>query len=511
MIRPKALRLLLIAMLLCPSLSRSQSEVTPELKREFRGVWIATVGNIDWPSRKNMSSDEQKKEFVELLDMCGSMNFNAVIVQIRPSADAFYDSSYEPWSRYLTGLSGEPPMPYYDPLAFLVEETHRRGMEFHAWINPYRAVVNYQEYQANPFPLTYEHPEWFVNYGKNKYFDPGVPEVRAYTLKVINEVVKNYDIDAIHLDDYFYPYKLKGEIFQDDQSFEKYGEGYYPEHREEWRRQNVNMIIQELRHEIKSLKPWVQFGVSPFGVWRNGDRDPRGSATYSGQTNYDDLYADITLWMKNGWLDYILPQAYWHIGHLKADYREVVKWWSDNSFGTRLYIGHSLYKMTEEEQDPAWHAKDTTEIEKQLLLNKSMSKVQGSAFFSASTLRKNPLNVRERIARTCFPAAILPAVVDDKVKRVPQPVYEVQLEQAKGKSARLTWQTLPENKEKEAVRYLIQLIGTEQDGVSNAGRVILTGEKHLDLSKKELKEAKAFVIRAVSRNNDVSDPVTFEL
>lgn len=505
------IQLLLLAFLLLPVASMSQSESTGEMKREFRGVWIATVGNIDWPSRKDMSSVEQKKEFIDLLDMCKSMNFNAVIVQIRPSADAFYDSSYEPWSRYLTGLSGEPPVPYYDPLAFLIEETHSRGMEFHAWINPYRAVVNYQEYHPNPLPLTYEHPEWFVNYGKNKYFDPGLPEVREYTLKVINEVVQNYDIDAVHLDDYFYPYKLRGESFQDDHSFEKYGEGYYPEHREEWRRQNVNKIIQELHHEIKTLKPWVQFGISPFGVWRNGDRDPRGSATYTGQTNYDDLYADITLWMKNGWLDYVLPQAYWHIGHLKADYREVVKWWSDNSFGTRLYIGHSLYKIGEERQDAAWHAKDTTEIEKQLLLNKSMSKVQGSAFFSASTLLKNPLNVRERIARTYFPDVILPPVVNDDVKQVPQPVYGVRLEETKGKAPRLVWESLPENKEKEAVRYLIQHFESGGESGTNDVRVTLTGQKHLELSKKELKDTRAFVIRAVSRNNDVSDPVTIQL
>ena len=441
------------------------------------------------------------------------MLFNAIIFQIRPSADAFYDSNYEPWSAYLTGMSGEPPAPYYDPLAFFIEETHKRGMEFHAWINPYRAMVNYQEYHPKPLPLTYERPEWFVNYGKNKYFDPGIPAVREYTLNIVTDVVQNYDVDAIHFDDYFYPYKIDGEIFKDDLSFEKFGNSHYPDQRDEWRRSNVNSIIQELHHRIKGLKPWVQFGISPFGVWRNNNKDTRGSDTQAGQTNYDDLYADITMWVKKGWLDYILPQAYWHIGHEKADYREVVKWWSENSFGTRLYIGHGLYKMQDASQNAAWRAKNPSEIEKQLQVNKSMSKIRGSAFFSARSLLQNPDNIREKVTKHFFPDVLLPPLIDDNVKKVPQPVYGVRLEPARGKSLKILWESLPENKEKEAVRYLInQFKADEEIDLNNLkGKVILTGLKHLELSKKESKEFKSVVIRAVSRNNDVSDPVTFHL
>lgn len=481
------------------------------LQREFRGAWIATVGNIDWPSSKNLSSEEQKKEFIGILDMCKSLNFNAVIFQIRPSADAFYNSRYEPWSKYLTGTNGEAPSPYYDPLSFVIEETHKRGMEFHAWLNPYRAVINYKEYQSNPNPLTYEHPEWFVNYGDNKYFDPGNPEVREYTLKVVTDVVQNYNIDAIHFDDYFYPYKIAGVNFPDTYSFKSFGASYFPNNLDEWRRNNVNLIIQELQARIKMLKPWVQFGISPFGVWRNDNIDPRGSSTQAGQTNYDDLYADILHWVKKGWIDYLLPQAYWHIGHEKADYAEVVKWWSENSFGTHLYIGHGTYKMTENNQDASWRSQNPTEIEKQLKLNKSISKISGSVFFSSNTLMENPLKIRQKLSSGYFSNVVLPPVTNPDIKNTPQPVRRIRIERTKGKSQRLVWNSVYENEEKKAVKYLVDFYHKQGAQTMNEPSYLttLTGHKFLDITKSDLKDIKRIVIRAVSRNNDVSDPVSF--
>lgn len=501
----------ILLLMLFVSTLRMVAQADP--KREFRGVWIATVSNIDWPSARNLTSMEQKKEFIELLDMCKSMNFNAVIFQVRPSADAFYESKYEPWSMYLNGMSGEAPSPYYDPLAFFIEETHKRGMEFHAWLNPYRAVVNYQEYQPNPLPLTYEHPEWFINYGKNKYFDPGIPEVRDYTLNIVTDIVQNYDIDAIHFDDYFYPYKIREESFQDEQSFKAYGASFYPKDRDAWRRNNVNLIISQLHNRIKAIKPWVQFGVSPFGVWRNGDKDPRGSETRAGQTNYDDLHADISLWIQRGWVDYLIPQAYWHIGHEKADYQEVVKWWSENTFGTRLYIGHGVYKLSDPKADLAWLSQDPTEIEKQLQFNRSVSKIQGSAFFSASTFKKNPHNIRERMARGSFADVALTPVVNDNVKMVPLPVTNVRLEQTHNREYELRWDSPPQNKEKQAVKYLVYQFDSEDemDMNNSSAKIVLTGRRHLNLTKKQAKSIKAIVIRAVSRNNDLSDPVSFKL
>ncbi len=483
------------------------------LPREFRGVWIATVGNIDWPSQQNLSTVQQKKEIINLLDLFKSLNFNAIIFQIRPSADAFYNSKYEPWSSYLMGTSNMTPLPYYDPLAFIIEETHKRGMEFHAWLNPYRAVVNYKEFRSNPFPLTYERSEWFLNYGKNKYFNPGLPEVRAYTNKVVSDVVQNYNIDAIHFDDYFYPYKIKDEVFPDDKAFKDHGGSFYPEHLDDWRRNNVNLIIEELFHTIKGIKPWVQFGISPFGVWRNKKTDPRGSATDAGQTNYDHLYADILYWMKKGWIDYILPQAYWHIGHERADYKEIVSWWADNTFGTNLYIGHGMHRLGKKKEDIAWKKEAPTEIEKQLDLNKSISKIQGSVFFSARSFVQNPLKIDQILANKYYKQPALQPVVDKNVKYAPESVVNTKLEKIKGKHYRLYWEALPENVEKQAVKYLVyQFNKGEVQNLNDPTHIIaLTGENELIISKKELKDANSLFIIAVSKNNNLSSPVSVSL
>lgn len=483
------------------------------IPREFRGVWIATVGNIDWPSARNLSSDQQKKEIIKLLDLFKSMNFNAIVFQVRPSADAFYKSKYEPWSFYLNGENNKAPLPYYDPLAFIIDETHKRGMEFHAWLNPYRAVVNYQEYKSNPFPLTYEKPEWFINYGKNKYFDPGLPEVRAYTNKVVTDIVQNYNIDAIHFDDYFYPYKIKGEIFDDQRSFKAYGASFYPDQSEDWRRENVNRIIRELHLTIKRLKPWVQFGISPFGVWRNHTDDLRGSITEAGQTNYDDLYADIVLWMKNGWIDYILPQAYWHIGHDKVDYKEVVAWWAKNSFGTNLYVGHSLYRLGKQNEDKAWNVQHPTQIEQQLEMNTSISQIEGSVFFSAKSLVNNPFKINELLKDKFFQYPVLQPVANKNEKFSPQPVSNVRLTKLKSKQYLLEWDLIPENDSFQAVKFLVyQFEHGETHNIHKTSNIIsLTGETKLMIPKKSLQSSHSLIIIAVSKNNNLSSPVSIKL
>jgi len=483
------------------------------LPREFRGVWIATVGNIDWPSQKNLSTLQQKKEILHLLDLFHDLHFNAIIFQIRPAADAFYNSKYEPWSSYLTGTNDKAPAPYYDPLAFIIEETHKRGMEFHAWLNPYRAVVNYQEFQSNPFPLTYEKSEWFVNYGKTKYFNPGLPEVRAYTNKVVTDIVQNYDIDAIHFDDYFYPYTIKDAEFPDLETFKTFGGRYYPDHINDWRRENVNLIVKELYETIKTIKPWVQFGISPFGVWRNKRDDQRGSPTEAGQTNYDNLYADVLLWIKNGWLDYVLPQAYWHIGHPKVDYKTVVRWWADNSFGTNLYVGQGMYRLGDKEQDPAWMKVTPTEIEKQLELNKSASQIQGNAFFSAKSFVQNPFKINQILRGNYFKYPALIPVVNKDINFTPEVVINAKLDKVKNKEYLLQWETLPENVENQAVKYLVYQFNTHevQNLNQSANLIALTGENKLSIPKKDLKDAKTLVIIAVSRNNNMSFPVRVEV
>jgi len=478
-------------------------------KREFRGVWIATVENIDWPSSKNLSTEKQKEEILILLDNFKSLNFNAIIFQIRPSADAFYNSKYEPWSAYLSGTNDKAPIPYYDPLAFIIEETHKRGMEFHAWLNPYRAIVKYKEFQSNPFRLTYEKPEWFINYGDNKYFNPGLPKVREYTNKIVADIVQNYDVDAIHFDDYFYPYKIKDEPFPDENSFKEFGGDYYPNRIDDWRRNNVNIIIEELFTTIKTIKPWVQFGISPFGVWRNISDDPNGSNTDAGQTNYDDLYADILLWLENDWLDYVLPQAYWRIGHKKADYSTIVNWWSKNNYGTNLYIGQGMYRLDNKKNHRAWKKKNPTEIEKQLILNHQLSQIKGSAFFSAKSFLKNPLGINQILKNNYYQNPILPPSTNHNKKFIPEPVSDAKISKLKTKKYRLSWESLPENKEKEAVKFIVYQLDKNENHVTFKSSRIreITGNKFIDLSKKEYKKSNIFIIQAVSRNNNVSNPV----
>jgi len=259
-------------------------------KYEFRGVWVATVENIDFPSSRNLSTQQQKDQFIKLLEMHKRNGMNALIVQIRPASDAFYPSQYEPWSEYLTGKQGQPPSPYYDPLEFMITETHKRGMEFHAWMNPYRAEFRVGKSSISPNHITKLHPEWFITYGNTKYFDPGNKDAQAFVVNVVRDVVRRYDVDAIHFDDYFYPYKIAGKDFNDDASYKKYGNGLSLD---DWRRSNVDSIIVHLSKAIKEENPYCQFGISPFGVWRNIDKDPEGSNTKAGVTNYDDLYADI--------------------------------------------------------------------------------------------------------------------------------------------------------------------------------------------------------------------------
>ena len=477
--------------------------------REFRGVWIATVENIDWPSSKGLSTEEQKKELIKLLDLYKSLNFNAIIFQIRPSADAFYNSRYEPWSAYLTGVNDKKPTPYYDPLAFIIDETHKRGMEFHAWLNPYRAIVNYKEFQSNPFKLTYEKPEWFINYGKNKYFNPGLPEVRKYTNKIVEDIVQNYDVDAIHFDDYFYPYKIKEEQFPDEKAFKTFGGDFYPNNVDDWRRNNVNLIIEELHTTIKTIKPWVQFGISPFGVWRNKSVDPKGSDTNAGQTNYDDLYADVLLWINKGWLDYILPQAYWHIGHKKADYTTIVEWWAENSQNVNLYIGQGAYRLDRKKEHRAWKKKKPTELEKQFDLNKTIPQIKGSAFFSGKTFVKNPLGINQILKDKYYQNPILPPSIDHKKVFIPEPVYGVQLKKQKNKKYRLSWESMPENKEKEAVKFMVYKFDkNDRVHMDDASKLVtITGDHYIDISKKEYKQSHIFVIKSVSRNNNVSNGV----
>jgi uncharacterized lipoprotein YddW (UPF0748 family) len=354
-----------------------------QTKPEFRGVWIATVDNIDWPGKGNLNSDSQKVEFIKLIEMHQRNGLNALVVQIRPCTDAFYPSQYEPWSEWLTGLQGKPPVPYYDPLEFMISETHKRKMAFHAWMNPYRAEFNVNSSSLSATHITKLHPEWFITYGDKKYFDPGNKETLQYVVQVVKDVISRYDVDAIHFDDYFYPYKIENKGFPDEASYAKYANG---RSLADWRRANTDSIITMVSRTIRSVNSKCQFGISPFGVWRNADRDPvNGSNTSGAQSNYDDLYADILKWLKNDWIDYVAPQLYWEFGHKKAPYEVLLNWWNKHTFGKQCYIGLGIYKAN---SNAAW--KEASQLPRQIEALRKMPNIQGMIFFSSKNLESNP-------------------------------------------------------------------------------------------------------------------------
>ncbi|OJV55517.1 MAG: hypothetical protein BGO31_19340 [Bacteroidetes bacterium 43-16] len=346
-------------------------------KREFRGVWIATVGNIDWPSKPGLSAVQQQNEFVNHLNFLAGQGFNAVIVQIRPAADAFYPNGIEPWSRYLSGKQGEAPFPFYDPLAFMIEETHKRNMEFHAWFNPFRALVS-SKVNVNPAShVTKQHPDWVIHYGGKSYLDPGNPEARNYVNNVILDVVKKYDIDGVHIDDYFYPYKIAGQVFNDNRSYNTYGNGMSID---DWRRSNINKFVEAMYKGVKKEKRYVKVGISPFGIWRNQRQDPQGSAT-NGTSCYDDLYADVKTWIDNKWLDYVAPQLYWEHGHRLAAFDELAPWWRQNCKDRAVYIGMGVYKMVNAKPG-TWQGPN--EILKQLETSRSVH-TDGAIMYSLAS------------------------------------------------------------------------------------------------------------------------------
>ena len=386
---------------------------------EFRGVWIATVDNIDWPPRNNYNPSAQRAEYIRQLDLHKQNGMNAVIVQVRPAADAFYASPYEPWSQWLTGEQGKAPSPYYDPLKFMIEEAHRRGFEFHAWCNPYRANFSIAKSSISPTHISNLYPDWFISYGGQKFFDPGNKEAQDWVVRVITDIVARYDVDAIHMDDYFYPYKVPGVEFPDTASYRKYGNGI---DLGDWRRSNTDSIIKHVNAAIKQKKPWCKFGISPFGVWRNNDKDEDGSPTKAGVTNYDDLYADVLLWAEEGWVDYVAPQLYWERGHKVVAYETLIDWWSRHGYGRHMYIGHGIYRFYENNRP--W--KNPNEIPQQISLLRKYPTIQGSIYFSSKSFDKNPNGWNDSLQNNYYKTAALipPMPWTDKFKPI-KPITEL--------------------------------------------------------------------------------------
>jgi uncharacterized lipoprotein YddW (UPF0748 family) len=384
-----------------PSLVYSQMNNLFVPKREMRGVWVATVANIDWPSKPGLPSVEQKQELLRLLDAHQRAGINAIFLQVRPSADAIYSNGKELWSRFLTGKQGYGPSPIYDPLEFAIQEAHNRGMELHAWFNPYRATFDLNEFNVSPGHITKQHPEWFFTYAGKKLFNPGIPAVQQYIIDVILHVVKNYNIDGVHFDDYFYPYPAGGQSIPDAQTFARYGNGF--SRIEDWRRDNVNQLIKNLSDSIRREKKFVKFGVSPFGIWQNKKQHPEGSET-SGLSGYSQLFADARTWVQNGWVDYINPQIYFPFNNRAAAFETLIDWWSLHAYGKHIYIGQAAYRAADNTN--GW--RNRNQLPNQIRFLRTKSQIQGSVYFSSRSLVNNLGGFRDSLQYNFYRYKVLP-------------------------------------------------------------------------------------------------------
>ncbi|WP_297089013.1 family 10 glycosylhydrolase [uncultured Draconibacterium sp.] len=474
-------------------------------KYEFRAVWVATVVNIDWPSKPGLNTEAQKREITDILNLHESLGMNAIILQIRPAADAFYHSELEPWSRYLTGTQGQAPQPYYDPLSFWISECHKRGMELHAWLNPYRVAQKFTD-PLSTTHIAFKHPDWILKYGERLYFDPGLPQARAFVTRVVQDIVKRYDVDAIHFDDYFYPYPLKEE-FPDSTSFKLYNRGFSAEQKADWRRENVDITIKMLNDSIKAIKPWVKFGISPFGVWRNKSDDPLGSDTKAGSTNYDHLYANIIKWQKEGWIDYTLPQLYWHIGHPAVDFKLLANWWKNHAYGRAMYIGQAPYKVSAKSSTPEWTEAD--QLPKQIQILRAIPEIQGSSFYSSKWFKGDLLNFQDSLRLNYYKSkALVPPMpwIDSKA---PAPLVRI-----KKSGRKLKWSpACTENEMDKAWQYILYLTEAGEDFDKNSSENIyeITKEQSIKFDrinrKKKKYELRISVLDRLNNESALSAPI----
>lgn len=473
--------------------------ISAQHKRELRGAWIATVGNIDWPSKQGLSAQQQQQEFITHLNYLKNAGFNAVIVQVRPAADVFYESELEPWSRYLSGKQGLAPFPKYDPLEFMVQETHKRNMEFHAWFNPFRALTS-NNFNPNPANHpTKKNPDWIIPYDGKSYFDPGNAHARQHIIKVIMEAVTKYDIDAVHIDDYFYPYPVAGKTFNDDASFKLTNNGMS---KADWRRANVNTFIWQLNNEIKGKKPYMKFGVSPFGVWRNINKDPRGSNTNGATACYDDLYSDVLHWMDKKWIDYVAPQLYWEHGHRIAPYDVLLPWWKHNAGSTQYVVGLGVYKMVNAKPGSKYYGPN--EILKQITAGRQIN-ANGFIMYSMSSFNKINNSLYDSLKHEYFadiafpPAHIVPGYLP--------PTAPHATHSQSGQNITLKWTNLRHEKSVPGkTKYAIyKFLIDEQIDIQKSEKIIaLTGlNQFVD---KSASKGYKYVITALDRSWNESEP-----
>ena len=467
-------------------------------KREFRAAWIQSVNG----QFRGMPTEKLKQNLIGQLNSLQKAGINAIIFQVRPEADALYASRLEPWSRFLTGVQGKAPEPYWDPMQFMIDECHKRGMEFHAWINPYRTKTTLKSELA-PNHVYNIHPEWFVTYGDQLYFDPALPESRRHICMVVSDIVSRYDVDAIHMDDYFYPYPIKGKDFPDDASFARFGGGF--SNKGDWRRSNVNVLIKKLHETIREIKPWVKFGVSPYGIYRNESSDPLGSKT-KGLQNYDDLYADVLLWAREGWIDYNIPQIYWHIGHPVADYETLVKWWARNTENRPLFIGQSVMN-TVQNADPK--NPSINQLPRKMALQRAYQTIGGSCQWSASAVVENAGKYRDALIAEYHKYPALPPVFDFIDNEAPAKVRK--MKPVWTEDGYILFWTAPKYKEEmnRAVQYVVYRFNDkEKVNIDDPSHIVaITRDNFYKLPYEDGKTKYRYVVTALDRLHNESKSV----
>ena len=394
--------------------------VSAQQKREFRGAWIQCVNG----QFKGIGTETMQRTLTYQLNELQKDGCNAIIFQVRPECDALYESDLEPWSYYLTGVQGEKPNPYWDPLQWMIDECHRRGMELHAWINPYRAKTKSPHQNAANHVIV-RHPEWTFDYDGLTLLNPAYKECRDYICDVVKDIVERYDVDGLHIDDYFYPYPVAGVEIPDEAQYRAAPNGM--KNRDDWRRYNVNMFIQQVYETIHATKPWVKFGVSPFGIYRNQKSDPNGSKT-NGLQNYDQLYADVLLWDANGWMDYCVPQLYWEIGNKAADYDELIHWWNRHLTRTPLYIGEDVERTV---KYPDLTNKSQHQLAAKMALHAELPRIQGTVLWYAKAAVDNVGNygtlLRNNYWRMPALQPLMPNI-DKKAPKAPRKLKAVRMD-----------------------------------------------------------------------------------
>ena len=491
--------ILLLALFLATGVGAQIQQQSPYPKREFRGAWIQAVNG----QFRGIPTEKLKQTLIDQLNSLQGAGINAIIFQVRPEADALYASQLEPWSRFLTGVQGQAPSPYWDPMQFMIDECHKRGMEFHAWINPYRVKTSLKsELAANH--LYNIHPEWFVTYNNQLYFDPALPESRRHICMVVADIVSRYDVDAIHMDDYFYPYPAKGVDFPDDASFARYGGGFT--NRADWRRSNVNILIQKIHETIRGLKPWVKFGISPFGIYRNEKNDPLGSKT-NGLQNYDDLYADVLLWTRNGWVDYNIAQISWRMVHPAADYETLVKWWAKNTENRPLFIGQSVMN-TVQNADPK--NPSINQLPRKMALERAYQTIGGSCQWPASAVVENAGKYRDALVQEYHKYPALVPVFDFMDDKAPGKVRKVK--KVWTEDGYMLFWTAPKAKDEmdRAVQYVVyRFDGKEKVNIDDASHIVaITRNNFYKLPYDDGKTKYRYVVTALDRLHNESKSVS---